>query len=122
MDPFSRHGESAPALSHSPQESTEERERNIGMRDRAYSSPAMQEKPKRGPRSGLPLARFRKYPSNRTQKLAAKKIHVVPNISLDSCEHFGNDDLVIALRTTVATSVIDDRAVAVGQLELPYGN
>jgi hypothetical protein len=70
----------------------------------------------------LPLARVQEITSNEAQKLATKKNYIIPNISVDSGEHFGNDDLVIALRTTVATSVIEDRAVAVGQLELPYGN
>jgi len=61
------------------------------------------------------IATFNGVPGN------SKNNHVV-NISLDCSEHFGNDDLVIALRTTVAPSVIANRAVAVGQLELPYGN
>ena len=66
--------------------------------------------------------KVQEIPQQQNPETGCKKIHVVPNISLDSCEHFGNDDLVIALRTTVATSVMANRAVAVGQLELPYGN
>ena len=87
----------------------------------SYPSPAMHEQTERT-RSGIAHARFKEITQQLNQKLAAKKIRVVLNISLDSSEHVGNDDLVIAPRTTVAPSMRANCQVAVGQLELPYGN
>jgi hypothetical protein len=56
----------------------------------------------------------------KTKKLVTKeKMISLRKISLDSSEHFVNDDFVIALLTTVPTVAPANRAVAVGQLELP---
>ena len=59
----------------------------------------------------------------KTKKLVTKeKIISLRKIFLDSSAHFGNDDFVIALLTMVPTAAPANRAVALGQLELPYGN
>lgn len=51
--------------------------------------------------------------------LQKEKMISLRKISLDSNEHFVNDDFVIALLTTVPMVALSNDAVAVGQLELP---